>query len=250
MIHMNDVHSNEFLMSSSCRSRNSRTVHIGSISHIRQHKLPHTNKSYLKLSQRGKASVSLIIGGAHQQVIRTTATQTGITHPCRLPVINTQSTRDSLNNSSQLLQERLLSRNRERNRRQITRERICRIRARNRPVRLDNHDILSVRRVHILHTGLQRRESSRGAVEGVVGDTHIIKVGGDEVGSGREHLVVEVLLCAPVPAVVKVNHDLGSSLEVGVLHTPGTRVQETGDVIIVGCFAEWPEQAGCDFIAD
>lgn len=27
-------------------------------------------------------------------------------------------------------------------------------------------------------------------------------------------------------------------------------MQETGDVTVVGCFAEWPEETGCDFVAD
>jgi hypothetical protein len=103
-----------------------------------------------------------------KQIVRTTASQTSVLDPRRFPVEEPQPTTNTSDNTRNILQERRLTGHRFRNTGEVTRESICRVRARFRPVGLSNDDAFSPRGCHIRKTSFETCESGLAVVERVV----------------------------------------------------------------------------------
>ena len=65
-----------------------------------------------------------------------------------------------------------------------------------------------------------------------------------------EHGAVEPVLETPIPAVIEVKHDLWLRVEVGVLDTKSSRVQQSRNVIHLVVFASGPQQPAPDLVTN
>ncbi|KAH0207617.1 NAD(P)-binding protein, partial [Aureobasidium melanogenum] len=115
---------------------------------------------------------------------------------------------------SQYLDPFLLSSRRERDIGSIRRELVCRLAALCRPVGLSDDQLLAVRSCELLERVLQATKICLLVVEGVVANTHHVKVGRLE-GSLAKNVLVPPELGTRIPAVVEMDHDLRLPGELG-----------------------------------
>ncbi|KAG9679859.1 glycosyl hydrolase 53, partial [Aureobasidium melanogenum] len=139
-----------------------------------------------------------------------------IAQESRLPVVKTSSALDASHNLSNSLDPFLLSSRRERDIGSIRRELVCRLAALCRPVGLSDDQLLAVRSCELLERVLQATKICLLVVEGVVANTHHVKVGRLE-GSLAKNVLVPPELGTRIPAVVEMDHDLRLPGELGVL---------------------------------
>ncbi|KAH0238580.1 NAD(P)-binding protein, partial [Aureobasidium melanogenum] len=121
---------------------------------------------------------------------------------------------------SQYLDPFLLSSRRERDIGSIRRELVCRLAALCRPVGLSDDQLLAVRSCELLERVLQATKICLLVVEGVVANTHHVKVGRLE-GSLAKNVLVPPELGTRIPAVVEMDHDLRLPGELGLVPPKG-----------------------------
>lgn len=170
-------------------------------------------------------------------------------NPGRLPIEQPQSVLHPCHNGGHVLDPGGLACSREGNAAGIAGESVLGGWARCRPVRLGNHESLAPSASHVRQARLERRQCRGRIIKRIIGDTHDVKVRCDQ-GAGRKHCLVEVLLSAPVPAVVEVNHDLRLWVQRRVFDAPGGRMQQPRDVGVGGCRPRREQQSSRDLIAD